>query len=67
MLCLEQIGGCQTCGGDLSIECDIHTVYAECKQCGVSWIRDDLVLEYIQNTIKSTNPLMVKSPGIVEY
>ena len=66
MLCLEQIGGCQKCGGDLYIECDIHTVYAECKQCGSNSIREALTLEYIRNTGESASPLGVESPGIVE-
>jgi len=37
MLCLVKAKGCKRCGGDLSLECDIYGVYAECIQCGANW------------------------------
>ena len=37
MLCLIRTKACKRCGGDLSLECDIYGVYAECIQCGATW------------------------------
>jgi hypothetical protein len=37
MLCLVRIKACERCGGDVSLECDIYGVYAECIQCGATW------------------------------
>ena len=37
MLCIIRTKGCKCCGGDLSLECDIYGVYAECIQCGANW------------------------------
>ena len=37
MLCLVRVKACKRCGGDLSLECDIYGVYAECIQCGATW------------------------------
>jgi hypothetical protein len=37
MLCVIKPKGCKRCGGDLSLECDIYGVYAECIQCGANW------------------------------
>ena len=36
MLCLIRTKACQRCGGDLSLECDIYGVYAQCIQCGAT-------------------------------
>lgn len=62
MLCLVRIKGCQRCGGDLSIECDIYGVYAECIQCGANWFRKDLTLETIQNTVSGSKPASIQLP-----
>ena len=40
MLCVIRPKACQKCGGDLSLECDIYGVYAECIQCGATWSKD---------------------------
>jgi len=43
MLCLVRLKGCKRCGGDVSLECDVYGVYAECIQCGATWTRKDLL------------------------
>jgi hypothetical protein len=53
MLCLVRIKGCKRCGGDLSIECDVYGVYAECIQCGANWFRKDLTLETIRENVRN--------------
>jgi hypothetical protein len=53
MLCLVQIKGCKRCGGDLSLECDIYGVYAECIQCGATWSKTDMILRNTQKPEKS--------------
>ena len=58
MLCLVQIKGCKRCGGDLSLECDIYGVYAECIQCGATWSKQDLIQPAIQ---KAGEQLKVKT------
>jgi hypothetical protein len=37
MLCLVRAKACKRCGGDLSLECDIYGIYAQCIQCGANW------------------------------
>ena len=44
MLCLVRTKACKRCGGDLSLECDIYGVYAECIQCGANWSKKDMML-----------------------
>ena len=65
MLCLVRIKGCKRCGGDLSIECDVYGVYAECIQCGANWFRKDLNLETIRENVKSQKAQAEKSPAAV--
>ena len=42
MLYLVKRKGCKRCGGDLSLECDIYGVYAECIQCGANWNESEM-------------------------
>jgi hypothetical protein len=44
MLCIVRRKGCKRCGGDLSLECDIYGVYAECIQCGATWSKKEMML-----------------------
>jgi len=44
MLCLIRLKGCKRCGGDLSLECDIYGVYAECIQCGANWSKTAMLV-----------------------
>jgi hypothetical protein len=64
MLCLVRPKACQRCGGDLSLECDIYGVYAECIQCGATWSKKDLKLNATSNAPKASKPGTVK-PEIV--
>ncbi|MFC1942203.1 hypothetical protein ACFLWU_03185 [Chloroflexota bacterium] len=41
---MVRIKGCKRCGGDLSLECDIYGVYAECIQCGANWSKTAMML-----------------------
>ena len=43
MLCLVRTKACKRCGGDLSLECDIYGVYAQCIQCGATWSKNDMM------------------------
>ena len=52
MLCLVRPKACQRCGGDLSLECDIYGVYAECIQCGATWSKKDLKLNVTRDAVK---------------
>jgi hypothetical protein len=61
MLCLVRIKGCKRCGGDLSIECDIYGVYAECIQCGANWFRKDLTIDTIRESIRNSKADTVKT------
>jgi hypothetical protein len=49
MLCLVRIKSCQRCGGDVSLECDIYGVYAECIQCGATWYQKAPKVKFISN------------------
>jgi hypothetical protein len=65
MLCLVRIKGCKRCGGDLSLECDIYGVYAECIQCGANWSKTDMEMPAPQKNSKpfkvtSSRPIAVK-------
>jgi hypothetical protein len=42
MLCVIRPKGCKRCGGDVSLECDIYGVYAQCIQCGASWEKKEV-------------------------
>ncbi|MFC1902040.1 hypothetical protein ACFLX3_03855 [Chloroflexota bacterium] len=61
---MVQFKGCKRCGGDLSMECDIYGVYAECIQCGANWNRKDLKLPIVSRAgepakAKTTEPTAV--------
>ena len=43
MLCVIRPKGCRRCGGDLSLECDIYGIYAQCIQCGASWEKKEVI------------------------
>lgn len=62
MLCLVRIKGCKRCGGDLSLECDIYGVYAECIQCGANWNTKAMTIPDVQKTIESLDAPIVKKP-----
>ena len=49
MLHLVRIKACQRCGGDISLECDIYGVYAECIQCGATWYQKAPKLRFVNN------------------
>jgi len=66
MLCLVRTKACKRCGGDLSLECDIYGVYAECIQCGASWSKNDLILPATQKAkehskVATAKPLIIAS------
>ena len=54
MLCLVRIKACERCGGDVSLECDIYGVYAECIQCGATWQQKVPKLKFTSNADTST-------------
>ena len=56
MIYIVRSKACKRCGGDLSLECDIYGVYAECIQCGASWSKRDMMT---LNTIRN-----VKRPNV---
>ena len=58
MLCLVRTKACKRCGGDLSLECDIYGVYAECIQCGANWSQKDLMSAKTQkaNKVETAKP-----------
>jgi hypothetical protein len=49
MLSLLRIKACKRCGGDVSLECDIYGVYAECIQCGATWYQKMPKLKFTNN------------------
>lgn len=49
MLCLVRIKACKRCGGDVSLECDIYGVYAECIQCGATWYQKTPKMRFVNN------------------
>ncbi len=49
MLCLVRIKACKRCGGDVSLECDIYGVYAECIQCGATWYQKVPKMRFVPN------------------
>jgi anaerobic ribonucleoside-triphosphate reductase len=49
MLTLIRIKACNRCGGDVSLECDIYGVYAECIQCGATWYQKAPKLRFVNN------------------
>ena len=49
MLCIVRPKACRRCGGDLSLECDIYGVYAECIQCGANWSKRDITFAIIKS------------------
>jgi len=66
MLCLIRLKGCKRCGGDLSLECDIYGVYAECIQCGANWSKTDMLITTPKKSEKhtkaeATRPLVTAS------
>ena len=56
MLCLVRLKACKRCGGDVSLECDIYGVYAECIQCGATWYQKAPKMEYVDNEGMSAKP-----------
>ena len=61
MLCLVRTKACKRCGGDLSLECDIYGVYAECIQCGATWSKKDMMLPTTQKPEKKPKAESAKS------
>jgi len=68
MLCLVRTKACKRCGGDLSLECDIYGVYAECIQCGANWSGKDMISTHAQATqnierskAETAKPLVITS------
>jgi hypothetical protein len=55
MLQLVRIKACRRCGGDISLECDIYGVYAECIQCGATWYQKVPKLRIINSEEMSFN------------
>jgi len=55
MLCLVRMKACKRCGGDVSLECDIYGVYAECIQCGATWYKKAPKLRFVKNEEISTD------------
>ena len=60
MLCLVRIKACERCGGDVSLECDIYGVYAECIQCGATWQQKVPELKFTNDADISVPPLKVR-------
>lgn len=60
MLCLVRIKACKRCGGDVSLECDIYGVYAECIQCGATWYQKAPKLRFVNNEAITTDAEAVK-------
>ena len=64
MLCLVRIKACKRCGGDVSLECDIYGVYAECIQCGATWYQKIPKMKFMNNTemdlrLEETTPQLI--------
>lgn len=60
MLCLVRMKSCQRCGGDVSLECDIYGVYAECIQCGATWQQKVPKLKFTREPEASPPPLKAR-------
>ena len=56
MLTLVRMKACKRCGGDVSLECDIYGVYAECIQCGATWYQKTPKMEFVDDEKMSTKP-----------
>ena len=61
MLHLVRIKACQRCGGDISLECDIYGVYAECIQCGATWYQKSPKLHFVNDEEMSLEKKEAKS------
>jgi hypothetical protein len=64
MLCLVRSKACKRCGGDLSLECDIYGVYAECIQCGANWSQEAMIRPAIQQVANNRKTVTVKPPEV---
>ena len=62
MLCLVRTKACKRCGGDLSLECDIYGVYAECIQCGATWSKKVMAPLTAQKTGEHAKTEAAKAP-----
>jgi hypothetical protein len=67
MLCLVRSKACRRCGGDLSLECDIYGVYAECIQCGAAWSKKDLMLPATRKADNKQKAAKAKPPTITRH
>ena len=61
MLCVIKPKGCKRCGGDLSLECDIYGVYAECIQCGANWNETEIRPPGFRQAEKPAAPSAISS------
>ena len=64
MLCLVRIKACKRCGGDVSLECDVYGVYAECIQCGATWYQKTPKIKFMSNAkmngrVEETKPQLI--------
>jgi hypothetical protein len=64
MLCLVRTKACKRCGGDLSLECDIYGVYAECIQCGATWSKKVLIPPTTQK-VRERQKVETAKPSVV--
>jgi hypothetical protein len=64
MLCLVRIKACKRCGGDVSLECDVYGVYAECIQCGATWYQKLPKIKFMNSTEMNT-PVEKASPQLI--
>lgn len=66
MLCLVRIKACKRCGGDVSLECDVYGVYAECIQCGATWYQKMPKLKFMNNTEMDLRVEEASQPVVTE-
>ena len=64
MLSLVRIKACKRCEGDVSLECDVYGVYAECIQCGATWYKKTPKLKFTNKAkmdlrVEETNPQVI--------
>lgn len=64
MLCLVRIKACKRCGGDVSLECDVYGVYAECIQCGATWYQKVPKIKFVSNA-ETELPVEEASPQLI--
>ena len=67
MLCLVRSKGCKRCGGDLSLECDIYGVYAECIQCGANWSEEEMIIHTTEEAVESTEVRKERRSAIARH